>query len=55
MARTYIDSAQIEMWEHSVRSEYQRERGSRQNKQHRRSVKEGERRERKKNRVVRKS
>lgn len=33
MAKTYIDTAQIEMWEHSVRSEYQRERGSRENKQ----------------------
>lgn len=53
MAKTYIDTAQIEMREHSVRGEYPRERGSRRNKQQRQSVKEGERRERK-NRVVKK-
>lgn len=54
MAKTYIDAAQIEIWEHRVCSEYQRERGSRVRKQQRRSVKGGERMERKKNRVVRK-
>lgn len=46
MAKTYIDTAQIV---HSVGSEYQRERGSRENTQQRRSVKEGERMERKEN------
>lgn len=30
MAKTYIDPAQIEMWDRSVCSGYQRERGSRE-------------------------
>lgn len=48
------NTAHIEMWEQSVRSEYQRKRRSRENTQPRRSVDERERREREKNRVLKK-
>lgn len=42
MAKKKKNTAQIEMWEQSVRSEYQRKRRSRENKQPRRSVDERE-------------